>query len=212
MFVSTVGNVGSSPSKLFFFRSLLDLLGLGFCSKKGQKLGWFSSSVKCWLNPDPFQILEFFLLFWLISLPLIVKAWIKSCPYKGIPWHRLSLNFAITLRESLWNAWFDFEDCCTCTRFVLVSRLQLELLRLVSEVSLSAKLKVYRGMGAGLAWFDSSSVKFKIRFFRKALDSIRYLKNVKSKICEFGRIWDFEHVNFVKNETLKIRILWKMIF
>ena len=188
MFVSTVGNVGSSPSKLFFFRSLLDLLGLGFCSKKGQKLGWFSSNVKCWLNPDPFQILEFFLLFWLISLPLMVKAWIKSCPYKGIPWHRLSLNFAITLRESLWNAWFDFEDCCTCTRFVLVSRLQLELLRLVSEVSLSAKLKVYRGMGAGLAWFDSSSVtfqRFNIRF-----QLIRFWK------CEFCEKWDFENVNF----------------
>ena len=192
MFVSTVGNVGSSPSKLFFFRSLLDLLGLGFCSKKGQKLGWFSSNVKCWLNPDPFQILEeFFLLFWLISLPLIVKAWIKSCPYKGIPWHRLSLNFAITLRESLWNAWFDFEDCCTCTRFVLVSRLQLELLRLVSEVSLSAKLKVYRGMGAGLAWFDSSSVKFKhskLDFgFQIQFDIWKMWVLWKSEICEFGR-------------------------
>ena len=28
--------------------------------------------------------------------------------------------------------------------------------------------------------------------------------------CEFFEIWDFENVNFVKNEDLEMWILWKM--
>ena len=35
-------------------------------------------------------------------------------------------------------------------------------------------------------------------------------KNLMFEKCEFCEKWDFEIVNFVENETLKLWILWKM--
>ena len=37
-------------------------------------------------------------------------------------------------------------------------------------------------------------------------------KNLMLKKCEFCEKWDIENVNFVKNQTLKLWFLWKLIF
>ena len=37
-------------------------------------------------------------------------------------------------------------------------------------------------------------------------------KNLMFEKCKFGEKWDFENVNFVKNETLQLWILWKVRF
>ena len=37
-------------------------------------------------------------------------------------------------------------------------------------------------------------------------------KNLMFEKCEFIEKWHFENVNFVKNETLKLWILWKWDF
>ena len=38
-----------------------------------------------------------------------------------------------------------------------------------------------------------------------------FIQNLMFEKCKFCEKWDFEHVNFVKNGTLKMWILWKMV-